>query len=98
MKGPVTPLLAALLASGASATIISDGGFKCIFNANGVLASNAQRNMTTALNAAYNVSPFLLLRPPAPGPPRLDTHPDASLAPRRARRRRVEAVAGGPGA
>ena len=49
------PLLALALLPLAAATIISDGGWPCIFNANGVLASAAQRNMSTpALSGSYN--------------------------------------------
>ena len=59
--------LAMVIFTTSQATIISDGGFKCIFNANGVLASNAQRNMTTALNAAYNGN-FLGCANHLPGP------------------------------
>ena len=45
----------ALAAACASATIVSDGGWPCIFNANGVRASAAQRNMNTpALSTSYD--------------------------------------------
>ena len=50
-------LLAALAAAPpAAATIVSDGGFKCIFNMNGINASPAQRNTTGTLATTYDGS------------------------------------------
>jgi len=75
------PLLL-VLAAPAAATIISDGGWRCIFNANGVQASSAQRNMSTpALAAAYNVR--------RPGPAALRAARSAARSPRPHRSRRA---------
>ena len=67
------------------ATIISDGGFACIFNANGVAATTAQRGVTTppllSASGAYDVrapQQRAPRSPPLPRPPWRSAHPPAA--------------------
>ena len=72
-------LLLALVPS-ALATIISDGGFACIFNANGVAATPAQRGLTAPVPALSTLGPYDVRREGAGTTPR--RRPRRRAAPR----------------
>ena len=68
LLGPSLLLLA--LVPSALATIISDGGFACIFNANGVAATPAQRGLTAPVPALSTLGSYDVRREGAGTTPR----------------------------
>ena len=62
--------LAMISPRAALATIISDGGFACIFNANGVAATPAQRGLTATVPALSTLGPYDVRREGAGTTPR----------------------------